>query len=1516
MESIEYYELSNPQRRIWRTELLYERREMANIGYLVELKGTYNLDLLARAIRYVVKINRGLQLRFKYADEDQSDLLQYQPDYEEIEVALLEVDSEEELLEKLEELHRQRFDITDKYLCAFAVFSIGRQRYGLFEKAHHLVADGISAVIVAREVVDTYQKLEKQDFQESDKAFSYIDFLKAEKEYLGSEKYARDREYWLKRFENLQAEDITFAVNREKKNSFKVHRGSYRIPADLISALEAYESGQRISNFALFMAAMAIYFHRYFDRREMVIGMPVHNRSGKIFRDMAGMFVSTLPFRIDFEEGWSFNDLVAYLKKELWEDLKHQGYPYNHLDRDLKELNIDTSGLLNVQLIELPGGNDDFLEKRAFFSTSHNISQLSIYLNQQNSKSLSELEIAIDYHVDIFDRRDVDFFFKRLTVILGQAVGEPDRPVRELSLLEEAEYLELVETLNDTAADFPEDKNLARLFEEQVSRNPGNIALEFEGTTVSYGELNRMADNLAVHLQAAGFRPRSIAGLLCERSIEAVAGILAILKAGGAYLPVDPAYPLERKSYIIGNSGLEIMLLAGDLAEQETDLLDRHKNVKIVEADYHSLKTESAGPEPVRPDINSQDPAYVIYTSGTTGQPKGTVVSHRNVVNYACWGARHYVAGGKASFALYSSLSFDLTVTSIFIPLITGNRIVIYRESREGLLIEKVLADNRVEVVKLTPSHLKVVKELKCETPGIETFIVGGEELKTDIARDIDDYFKGDIKIYNEYGPTEATVGCMIHLFDKKRDNGPAVPIGKPADNVKIYILDRNKKPLPLGIIGEIYIGGTGVAAGYLKNRPLTEEKFVDNPFVPGEKMYRSGDLGRWNPDRILEFFGRCDEQVKIRGYRIEPAEIESQILKIEGVKDAVVVMVEDRTGQKSLCAYLVPAGLGEEAEAAAEAPDIAGIRKKLGENLPEYMVPAFFVTLEKIPLTNNGKLDRKSLPEPRYVVTRETDLVPADELEKEVQQIWSGVLGFDNVGLEDNFFELGGDSIKAVQIAARMHDRDLSVNAKDILGYQTIRQLCANVDFKSHIRRYDQGIIEGEMGPTPIEAWFLSQRFKNPHHYNQSVLLELKQAIDIPLLEKAFGILTEHHDGLRLNFNGEKNLFYFNNDLLKRPFKMETVDLAALPEADRVAAVQKRGGEIKGSFDIGGGPMIKAALFREDGQGGKLLITAHHLVIDGLSWRVLLEDLYDVYTALAEGKPVELSKKTASLKEWYDALILYRDSGRLEKEQEYWNTDDTGFQLPLDSETADWSLSSLAVEKARLEEEETGFLLKEAHEVYKTDVQILLVAALVRTLRQRTGRRRVEVELENHGRHIDEIDVSRTVGWFTAIYPLRIMREDRTIGDEIKTVKEAIRKTPNHGIGYGISKYMSTDGEAEPAGRADVRFNYLGQFDREVDNPLFSYSDRPSGADVSPDNRMTAAVEINVMILHGVLEMDFLYNRQAIRPETMASFTADYLERLREILDHIKHEDNVHFTPSDFDTVDLDEEELAALFE
>lgn len=1505
----QYSELSNPQRRIWLTELMHNHLDMSNIGYLIHFHSPYDLPLLAKAVQAVVKANKGLQLRFKPSETDHTELLQYIPDFREIDIPIIHARDHAHLLQLIENKHRERFDLSSgDYLCAFAVFSIENGPCGFYEKAHHLVADGLSAIVVARETLETYNRMSNGDFSEISKEHDYLAFLASEHEYLHSDRYARDKEYWSQRFESCPCAEISFVQNQNAANSLLIKRCSFTIPQDAVARLEIFKTHRRIANFHMFMAALAIYLNRYMDHPDIVIGMPVHNRSQKIFRDMAGMFVSTLPFRIEYNEQWSFDDLIAYIKKELWDDLKHQSYPYNHLVRDLKAQGADPGGFLNLQLIELPEVPLQDVASRYFFSTRYNISQLSIYLNQQSSKELVALDVAIDCHADLFSDEDVEALFRRLLIILEQGVAEPQRPIADLSLLEDSERQQLLYELNPPPTDYPRHKTLTALFSEQALRSPAAIALEYEGMSLNYSRLDSLSDHIAAQLQAAGLKPGAIAGILCERSPEAVLAILAILKSGAAYLPIDPGYPPERIRYIIENSQIQALIVDPSSSALHPDIPSSHPRLAIFTADWRILQNLASTLSPAAPNITPDLPAYVIYTSGTTGNPKGTALSHRNAVNYIWWGAKVYSQGEKTDFPLFTSLSFDLTVTSIFIPLITGNKIIIYRDYADGLLIQQVLKENRVDIIKLTPSHFKIVLQSACPTDRIKAFIVGGEELKTETAAAVFRHFNGNIRIYNEYGPTETTVGCMIHLYDPTRDTGAAVPIGVPADNAFIYILDKLRRPLPTGVTGEIYIGGEGVAIGYLHNPALTAERFLDNPFIPGARMYKSGDLGRWNRRFILEYAGRCDEQVKIRGHRIEPGEIECRLMKIPNVRDAVVTV--KKATQPELCAWLTSSD---------NSPlSAASLREALTRDLPLYMIPSEFIQVDAIPLTRNGKVDmRKLLTLGKRLESAQSYQAPSTENEIITAAVWAEVLGLEQVGVLDNFFELGGDSIKAVQIAAKLNDRGKTVGVRDILARETIASLCAHTDMDRRQRSYEQGPLSGDKPFTPIEHWFFSQNFPCPGHFHQSVLLEFKTPVPPATLSAALTQLIRHHDALRLNLRRDRQALFFNPALLESPADIAVLDLSHLPPERRAAEIAEAGYALKHQFDIYNGPLIRGLLLTAAGERDKFLLVLHHLASDGLTLRIILEDLAALCPSDSTLPMPPLPKKTASPADWSDALILFRDSGRLEQEKSYWpKMNNPAFRLPCDHDpdSADWSMRHMRSVSLSLSATETEFLLKDAHQAYNTDVRILATAAAVTALADWSHAFRVTLEMENHGRFLDNIDVSRSTGWFTAMFPISFPSDSLSPDYIIKNVKETLRLIPNDGAGYGILKYMSGNPAPAPQ-RPQFRFNYLGRFDHEVENPLFSYLPQNSGSDSALDNHITAVMEMNAMILSGKFQGEIRYNSQVFQDETVNRFAANYIQYFRKLLEHIRQQDSPQFTPSDFDAANLNQDDLSALF-
>ncbi|OPZ87550.1 MAG: Tyrocidine synthase 1 [Firmicutes bacterium ADurb.Bin419] len=686
--------------------------------------------------------------------------------------------------------------------------------------------------------------------------------------------------------------------------------------------------------------------------------------------------------------------------------------------------------------------------------------------------------------------------------------------------------------------------------------------------------------------------------------------------------------------------------------------------------------------------------------------------------------------------------------------------------------------------------------------------------------------------------------------------------------------------------------------------------------------MYRTGDLARWLPDGNIEYLGRLDHQVKVRGFRIELGEIEEELLKHESIKEVVVTARKDKDGGSYLCAYLVSDRELTPAE----------LREHLTKNLPEYMVPLYFIRLDKMPLSPNGKADRKALPEPVGNVNIGVEYVPPrNETENKIARVWENVLEVPKVGINDDFFELGGDSIKAIQVISLLSREGIDLEVKDILVYRTVSQICLNSDCKNTSNKYEQGILKGSFGKTPVISWFFSKEFCVPEYYNQSVLLDLKKNISIEKLERAFKKIIEHHDGLRINYSDESKELFFNNEHLNTEFKVKSFDISGLDPKDQERELESIGAQLKSELDLAGGLLIKAGLIEFGENNVKLLITMHHLVVDGVSWRIILEDLYSTYKTLEEDKEILMPAKTASMKEWYEKLVELSKSQKIHGEKEYWlGVEEVNFELPADFEIQNSNLGLVSTVKGSLDKDETSKLLKETNKAYNTSVEELLLTALAKTINEWTDQNKMVIEMESHGRNVGGIDVLRTVGWFTAIYPLKLQIIKGSLGEQIMEIKEQIRSVPGNGIGYGILKYLSgaipeSEGLAvsqkfhcspvQPK-LAEIRFNYLGRFDKEADNDIFAYSLLKSGSDISSANHITAKLEINCMVAKGSFEMDINFSNKMFREETILAFRNKYFKNLKDIISFTATNEDVFFTPSDFETLDIGQDDLDALFE
>jgi amino acid adenylation domain-containing protein/non-ribosomal peptide synthase protein (TIGR01720 family) len=1215
------------------------------------------------------------------------------------------------------------------------------------------------------------------------------------------------------------------------------------------------------------------------------------------------MFVNNLAIRVLLDGNEPFTGFLQGINESIREAIANQDYPFEDLIRKVGvRRDIDRNPVFDTMFVYQnmgfpTPGKTALTISRYFFDPGVSKFDLSLEVFEWDEA----IQCYFEYATKLFSELTILSMATHFRSLVQKITADPGCRISGLSVLSDQEYRYFIERSNHRERKYPKEKTIHRLFEEQAIRTPDNVALEYNGRLMTYRELNEKTDRLADLLSQRGIEKGSIAGIFLRRRPELIIGILGILKAGGCFLPIDADLPVNRIDFLISNSQCEL-LIAG---EGTIGRLDNHPlPVEMLNIDEPGLfETGAVGRVYMS---SSNDLAYIMYTSGTTGRPKGVMVEHQSLINYVSWAAGVYVKGGTVAFPLHTSVSFDLTITSIFVPLITGSKIVIYEEEENALAIERVIADNIVDIIKLTPSHLRIIRENSAFSISsgsrVRRLIVGGEALETPLARDIWNKFDGHIEILNEYGPTEATVGCMIHRYE----NDPAlsyVPIGIPAANTAIYLLDRYLTPVPPGAAGEIYISGDSVARGYLFNEELTAHRFMPDPFYPGRRMYKTGDTARQLPDGLIVFTGRTDDQIKINGHRIEPGEIQGCLINHPGITEALVAPRKNLNGQQVLHAYY------KTGVTFAEGIEEPEIRAYLATMLPYYMIPSRLIRVDHFPLTKNGKINYEALP-----VFGEDDKIagtiyPQNRISQLLLETWKTIFDNEKITIRDNFISLGGDSIKAIQLASRLSGQGIAVSSKDILTYHTIEQICQHARIVGKINTYSQGTITGQRGLSPIECWFFSQRFADPGYFNQSVLLGLNKPIDLALLEQTFERLIRHHDGLRTNYNAARDVLYYNDRHLTRRFVLEVIDHGKEPYD--LAEVCR---SLKTTFDLADDLLLKVILIKGEGRQSMLRVTFHHLLIDGVSWRVLLEDLYAIYMGLERQVEIELPLKTATIVDWQSKWNEYALSEQLKVQRSYWEAiDRPGFTIRQDFETEDWATKNRKTIVDILSREKTDFLLKEAHRVYDTDVLVLLNTALALTLREFTGRDCLVIEQENNGRYPDTCDTSRTIGWFTAMYPVKLMLTDDGLGNQIIAIKEQLRGVPDHGIGYGLCNY--TGKSPDERRRTPVRFNYLGEFGRELENDLFTYNDQLPVSDISAVNEMTAILELNAMVIKGKLRLEIHYSQKTYEEATIKRLMESFFEYLRQIIDHIRHENIIRFNTSSFEAVNLDDGELDALF-
>ncbi|MDT7655186.1 MAG: hypothetical protein QOI36_6597, partial [Pseudonocardiales bacterium] len=1278
------------------------------------------------------------------------------------------------------------------------------------------------------------------------------------------------------------------------------------VPVELTAGLR--ELSQRLDGtiFMTLVAACQLLFSRYSGQDDIAVGTVVSGRERAELERVIGFFVNTVVLRSQIDGEQSFIRFLTQVRETVLDAFVHQQVPFERLVDELVAVR-DTSRtpLFQVMVVfqNAPGQAPD-LAGLDVSGLELPVATASFDITVEFHAAGDVLTGALIYSTDLFDSATIERMAEHLLVLLGGIAVDPDQPVGRLSVLSAAERDQLLVEWNGAqvevvAATVPE------LFAGQVASTPGAVAVVAGGVELSYAELDERSNRLAHWLITQGVGPERFVGLVLPRSVEMVVALLAVVKAGAAYLPIDANHPLARIAYICTDANPAVVLTT-----QETSgcLPVDVPQLMIDDPDSIQQIADCSGDEITNADrvapLSPAHCAYAIYTSGSTGVPKAVVVAHHSVVDLVGWAAGEFGASGLSRVLASTSLTFDVSVFEIVCPLLAGGCIE---------LVHDVLAlgesGQRVaSLVSGVPSALSSGLAHGQGTVRADTVVLAGEALPARVAREIQ-AATSCRRIANIYGPTEACVYATAWYHDGDTPIEQAPPIGAPITNTQVFVLDGRLRPVPIGVIGELYLAGPGLARGYLGRPGLTASRFVANPFgAPGQRMYRSGDLVRWNPAAELEYLGRVDDQVKIRGFRIELGEIEAALGTHPDINEVVVVAREDQPGTKRLVAYLVPTG--------PDTPSTAELRDHLTQSLPDYMVPALFVTLDDLPLGPTGKLDRKALPAPDQLTTPVAEYIaPRTDTERILADIWAQVLGVDRVGVEDNFFELGGDSILSIQVVSRARAAGVPATTRDVFFAQTIAALAASMGSVSEF--IDDEVITGPAPLTPIQHWFFTT-YGLLTHFNQSFAMELIEDLDQHALSAAVDALVAHHPALRTQFscvdgNWRQDIAPTSGVVLER------CELFDVSPDERRAVVERAALTAASSLDIANGPLARVVLFNfGSGQRPWLFLAIHHLVVDGVSWRILLGDLETAYHQARDGQPVVLEPVGTAFTQWAHRWVDYVQAGGLNDDLQYWSalSQEVPAELPV-SRTGINTAGSTRTVMAGLSRDETDALLHRVPAVYRTQINDVLLSALARVLASWTGQDRVLIALEGHGREdiLPGAELSRTVGWFTSLFPVALTIEPTGWGEVLKSVKEQLRAIPHRGLSYGALRYLTSDSGLEEHFSPQISVNYLGQWDAAGDSGgLYRDWVGALAPDVAPDSVRPHLLDVIGYVSDGQLQLSWTYSENVHDEATIEWLASETFAALRQIVAHCADPEAGGRTPSDFPLARVSQSQLDAL--
>ena len=1444
----EKYYMSSIQKRLYVVSSMKVDDVSYNTPKIFGIDGQINIDKLQKAFE---KLGMRYELLRTTFENDGENF--YQVVHEEIICRVEEYKSDQNVANIVSDFVRP-FDLNKAPLMRIGVVHTLDMDYLLLD-FHHIICDAASVVIYLNDLIKLYTGEEMTPV-----GLQYKDYA--------AWQLAKDMEeaetFWQEEFNSMPERvelhtDYLRPIERSSNGKTYYDFSNEMFTAGLKVLSEKYE----LSEFSIFLAGFMSFLAKCVSQDQITIGIPVANRMIEETFDMPGMFINTVALTCDVNLETSFAEFATKIRDKLYQVLEYQDYPFEKLVDYLKANRDPSRNPVFDVMFVYENGNDRPLFKTDNFTLTEikdfGYNQSKFDLTFSVCAESTSYDISWEYCEDLFKESSVKYLHTIFTTYFGNLLENFEHPMSMCKLLNEREETLVFEKMIRKPRQVF-TKHLIEEFQKNVEKTPDNIVLVEGNQQLTFLELDELSSRMANMLRDKLSKKNSVIAMLYNRSLDTIITILGIHKAGAAFLPIEPSLPVERINYILANSKAEYLIKN----------IDREESFICKTLDYDDIKTKFQNYSASCPEAweNEDNLVYIIYTSGSTGNPKGVAINEKSLLNYLDWAAINYIRDREDSFGFYSPLSFDLTMTSIFLPLLNGSTMYIYYANDYASSLLDLIEDNRVTILKLTPSHMKMINQMDIENTKIHTFIVGGEELTVQTAKETETKINHKVSIINEYGPTEATIGCCVHQFDPKTDV-INVSIGEPIANTQLYVLDAQKNILPFGMTGELYIAGDGLAVGYYNNLAMTKEKFVENPFEKGELMYATGDLAYKNFDGNYTYCGRKDMQTKLRGFRIELEEVEKVVLR-ESEALEVCVTIYKNADSEYLCAYLV-GGMS----------DANKIKERIRKFLPDYMVPAFFIPLEVMPLTANGKVDKKRLPVPD-INSERNYIAPRSDKENEVLEVFSDVLGI-KVGLGDYFFEVGGDSIKAMRIVSKLKEKGFKIPIRSIMGRMDMQQVISSVeDISTQNIQYQS--IEGEIKNSIIQKRFWHSDLNYPEHFNQSILLEVDSRISADSIVDCLQRIVETHDMLRAKF--PDNIPVIRKRDESQLFELQEFYYFDVKDSDRKKElILEKTDELNRSFDLANGPLLKSIFFCFNDKN-YLYITIHHLVVDSVSWSILLDDLNGFCENKQLNQNTYMPVRSASYIEWNKRIECLADIQEVQREADYWNRVEQ-YIIRSVSQFEYSSTDKIKCIPILFESDLTKALVNRAVTAYSMEVKDIVITALLRAMAQTYGCENQVISMESYGRQNDYVglDIDRTVGWFTSFYPILFENVGADKQLDLVNVKETMSCVPNNGSDYFPLKnrgLLSVPEYIHPL----VNFNYQGTVMENKKALYFTQVYEEYAMPMAAENIFGSPISLDGMIINNKFEVIFSYVESLSEELKISELIESFRNELKEIVD------------------------------